>query len=79
LAWLIAGRPWGARALSGVRNSRARPGAGTSVPHQGPRATATNPDDDEEFLASLRLRVEEQRRRAREAAEREHREDDLGL
>jgi phospholipase D-like protein len=34
-------------------------------------ARATNPDDDEEFLASLRARAEEQRRRAREEGQGE--------
>jgi hypothetical protein len=33
-------------------------------------ARPSNPDDDEEFLASLRARAEEQRRRAREAQQR---------
>lgn len=57
IAWLVAGRPW------------------THQPAQVPsqdggarRATkASNPDDDEEFLAGLRARAEEQRRRGREA------------
>jgi hypothetical protein len=31
------------------------------------RTTPTNPDDDEEFLAGLNARAEEQRRRSREA------------
>lgn len=55
LAWLIAGRPW---------NTVPRPAAGPT-----PRPRATNPDDDAEFLAQLRARAEEQRRRARESAE----------
>ena len=45
------------------RNWRAR----TPVPAGRP----TNPDDDEEFLASLRARAEEQRRRAREEGQGE--------
>lgn len=37
-----------------------------------PAATRpTNPDDDEEFLASLRARAEEQRRRSREEGQGE--------
>jgi hypothetical protein len=51
-AWLIAGHDWSARL--GARVGTPRPG----------RGPATNPDDDEEFLASLRARAEEQRRRA---------------
>jgi hypothetical protein len=56
IAWLIAGRDWNRKI---VPTTPSRPTA-------GPRR-ATNPDDDEEFLASLRARAEEQRRRAREA------------
>jgi hypothetical protein len=82
LAWLLAGRPWGARTWAGVGAARpsvpSYPPAGGSGHRTGARPT--NPDDDEEFLASLRQRAEEQRRRAREAAERERdeRDDDLG-
>ncbi len=46
------------------RNWRGR----TPVPTAG---RATNPDDDEEFLASLRARAEEQRKRAREEGQSE--------
>ena len=57
IAWLVAGRPW------------------TSVPRIAapapPPARATNPDDDEAFLAQLAARAEEQRRRAREAGDPE--------
>lgn len=58
LAWLIAGRPW---------NTAPRPAARTARPTTPSRAT--NPDDDAEFLAQLRARAEEQRRRARETSE----------
>jgi hypothetical protein len=58
IAWLVAGRTW--------NGEPRRPFAGTPA-RPGQRAKATNPDDDEEFLASLRSRAEEQRRRAREA------------
>jgi hypothetical protein len=57
IAWLIAGRPWRTTTVAQARPAPPRP----------PRA----PDDDAEFLAQLRARAEEQRRRAREAAERE--------
>jgi hypothetical protein len=56
IAWLVAGRPWTAKA--GAR-------AGWDTPARGTRRP-TNPDDDEEFLAGLKARAEEQRRRARE-------------
>ena len=59
VAWLFAGRP--------------ASGGGRSVPYKGntgqpPRGPvrAGNPDDDEEFLRSLRRRAEEQRRKAQE-------------
>ena len=59
ILWLIAGRPWQQRTPVGARaaaRTRARP---------------VSPDDDEEFLAGLRARAEEQRRRAREAQEKD--------
>lgn len=57
IAWLVAGRPW----------NTARPAQPSRpAPPAAPRA----PDDDAEFLAQLRARAEEQRRRAREASER---------
>jgi hypothetical protein len=68
-AWLLAGRPWGARTWSSVATAR-RPAVGQTASQRPQRVRATNPDDDEEFLATLRLRAEEQRRRAREATER---------
>ena len=58
IAWLIAGRTWNGEPRRPLAGTPARPGQ---------RPKATNPDDDEEFLASLRSRAEEQRRRAREA------------
>lgn len=54
IVWLVAGRPWPSTQSGGgpVRMTK--------------RSGPTNPDDDEEFLASLRARADEQRRRARE-------------
>jgi Phospholipase_D-nuclease N-terminal len=77
-AWLIAGRPWGARTWASGVGSR---GVSSRPPVAAPTSPArpTNPDDDEEFLASLRLRAEEQRRRAREATERQRQEPDKDL
>ena len=62
IAWLVAG---------GMGQDRCRqpPGAQhDAVPeYERPgRHVPSNPDDDEEFLAGLRKRAEEQRRRARE-------------
>ena len=62
IAWLVAGRPW---------NRTTRSQAPRAEPKTAPRA----PDDDPVFLAQLRERAEEQRRRAREATERSERED----
>src|SRR4051795_5249467 len=61
IAWLVAGRTWTARPADlPYKGNRGRP-SGAPV-----RFNGTNPDDDEEFLAGLRARAEEQRRRARE-------------
>ena len=66
VAWLVAGRPQGqARSLPykgnrGIPPEYDRPG----------RATAYSPDDDAEFLRSLRERAEEQRRKAEEERRR---------
>ena len=60
IAWLVAGRSWTGR--DGVSAA------------MRPRTTASGrpmtPDDDEEFLAGLRKRTEEQRRRARDEQNR---------
>jgi hypothetical protein len=66
IAWLVAGRNWG-------RRSAAPRYPGTDRPA---RSVPTNPDDDEEFLARLRARAEEQRRRAREASQAEQSDDE---
>jgi Phospholipase_D-nuclease N-terminal len=60
IAWLVAGRNW---------NGESKVTLTKSPPRSAGRSGASNPDDDEEFLASLRTRAEEQRRRAREAQE----------
>ena len=59
VVWLFLGRPWGRQ---GVLVGAGRPRA----------ARATSPDDDEDFLASLDARVQEQRR----LRERDERPDD---
>lgn len=66
IAWLIGGRNWNERVSDRVQAFSGAPGT-KPAPARRTRPVATNPDDDEEFLASLRTRVEEQRRRAREA------------
>ena len=66
IAWLVAGRPQGAaRSLpykgnTGIPPEYDRPG----------RATAYSPDDDAAFLAQLKARAEEQRKKASEQAKR---------
>jgi len=64
IAWLIAGRPQARRASmpykgnTGVPPEYDRPG----------RASANNPDDDAAWLAQLKARAEEQRKKAAEQA-----------
>jgi len=76
IAWLVAGRPWNRAAVGASPRS-------THVDSRYPeydrpnRYRPTNPDDDEEFLAGLRKRAEEQRRRAREQS-REQGEPEQG-
>ena len=62
VVWLVAGRPWGPRAAT----PRAAAPRAVARPMAAPRSRPLAPDDDEEFLAGLRARAEEQRRRARE-------------
>jgi Phospholipase_D-nuclease N-terminal len=63
IAWLIAGRTWNGEPR---RPGVPRPPLVGTPDRPGARPVASNPDDDEEFLASLRSRAEEQRRRARD-------------
>ena len=71
IGWLVAGRPWNrspqmyVSSRSSARLSAARPAATRPM----------SPDDDEEFLASLRKRAAEQRQRAREQQERDQRDE----
>jgi hypothetical protein len=65
IVWLVAGRPWVPREGAPPRNDGRSPVPGRRPPVR--RAAPLSPDDDEEFLASLRARAEEQRRRARES------------
>lgn len=62
IAWLVAGRPWN---LSTRDVSIRTPGAPSMRP-KAVRGRPTNPDDDPEFLASLRTQAREQGRKARE-------------
>jgi hypothetical protein len=64
IAWLIVGRPWNKVPANRTvgRGAPAAPRAGGRA--QATQRVASNPDDDEEFLAGLRKRAEEQRRRA---------------
>lgn len=66
IAWLVAGHPWNATQELGSKGNR---GAQALRSRTRTPARAANPDDDEEFLASLRTRAEEQRRRARDERE----------
>jgi hypothetical protein len=64
IAWLVAGRPWD-RTSAAVQKPRGASGRFPEYDRPG-RHVPSNPDDDDEFLAGLRKRAEEQRRRARE-------------
>lgn len=71
IGWLVAGRPWD-RSRPPYVSSR----SSSRLSASGSGATRPmSPDDDEEFLASLRKRAEEQRQRAREQQEREQRDE----
>ena len=70
IAWLVAGRNWAGKTadLPYKGNGGRRAVAQRYPEYDRPgRFAASNPDDDEEFLARLKARAEEQRRRAREA------------
>ncbi len=67
IAWLVAGHPWDKTGAS----VGSKPGLRFPNATRPNRVVPSNPDDDEEFLASLKARAEEQRRRAREASDRE--------
>lgn len=66
IAWLVAGRPWTAKAEARGGRSPQNTGDRGWGPRTATTSRPTNPDDDEEFLAGLKARAEEQRRRARE-------------
>jgi hypothetical protein len=66
IAWLVAGRNWQGQEKAAYKGNR-------GWPNTAPRARASNPDDDEAYQAYLRARIEEQRRRAREAQQGDER------
>lgn len=67
IVWLVAGRNWNRQpGTVAYKSNFGRPAA-------APRARASNPDDDEEYQAQLRARIDEQRRRAREAQQGDER------
>lgn len=67
IVWLVAGRNWNRGPVNlPYKGNFGRPAA-------APRARAGNPDDDEEYQAMLRARIDEQRRRAREAQQGDER------
>jgi hypothetical protein len=66
IAWLVAGRPVGPPSGMPYKGNRGIP---PEYDRPG-RASAQNPDDDAAFLAGLKTRAEEQRKRAAEQARR---------
>ncbi|MDQ6850938.1 MAG: PLD nuclease N-terminal domain-containing protein [Actinomycetota bacterium] len=68
ISWLVAGRPWGrASAPASTRSPSMWAEARGPAQRAPARRVQKAPDDDEEFLAGLRKRADEQRRRARDA------------
>lgn len=59
ISWILFGRSTIAKAGGQLRQA-----SSPIRTRERSRAVPTNPDDDEEFLARLKARVEEQRRRA---------------
>lgn len=78
IGWLLAGRSWNPAARQLARQAApgepTRPGRADRA-GQRTRSRPTNPDDDEDFLAGLKARAEEQRRRAHDARDDEQRPD----
>jgi hypothetical protein len=66
-AWLVAGRNWSGSAAGATNRGKRASGSRFPEYDRPGRHVAANPDDDEAFLAQLKARAEEQRRRAREA------------
>ena len=73
IAWLVAGRNWGARTAT----YRSATVAGTAYPEydRPGRAVPANPDDDEAFLKQVRERAEAQRREYQARRKRESQEE----
>jgi hypothetical protein len=63
IAWLVAGHPWAGSATNGMPY-KGNTGAKYPEYDRPGRLAASNPDDDEAFLAQIRNRAEEQRRQA---------------
>ncbi len=68
IAWLVAGHSWVPKQSvpQGAVHPSGHPSGHPSAYGRRVAGRPSNPDDDEEFLATLRARAEEQRRRARE-------------
>jgi hypothetical protein len=66
IMWLVAGHPWQPKGqgLAYLANKGSLAGAGPRDPEydRPGRIAASNPDDDEAFLAQLRKRADSQRR-----------------
>ena len=71
ITWLVAGRP--TRPARSLPNPPAGDAPVTQTPSRG---DASNPDDDAAFMASLRLRAEQQRQAAADQARELRRGED---
>jgi phospholipase D-like protein len=64
VAWLVAGRTWNSAATNSsmpYKGNPGRPARGFPEYDRPGRFALTNPDDDEAFLAQVRVRAEAQR------------------
>ncbi|UQX87301.1 PLDc N-terminal domain-containing protein [Jatrophihabitans telluris] len=64
IAWLVAGHPWDSRKTSGLayKGNKGRDLSSRYPEYERPgRFAATNPDDDDAFLAEVKARAERQR------------------
>lgn len=80
IAWLVAGRPWGARSTGmPYKGNTGRPVSRFPEYDRPGRFAATSPDDDEQFLAEVKARAERQRADYRRAQQARQQAEDEAL
>lgn len=75
ICWLIWGKNYGRSSWGASSQPKSRATSQYPEYDRPGRYVPTNPDDDEEFLAGLRARAEEQRRRARDQSQQQSDQD----